>query len=146
MFPFRMCLYKCQLMFYFRTLDLPAWVKQVMMDHLSLKWPSPYLKYITSIRDSIHLPFVPPTPRYLDTIAQFRSNAGLGNGFPRFATAAYGRRSSFPLCPSLYLSEVHVVFFCSAVETHRKELDLTFFRNICQRDGYNEEKTFLRLL
>ena len=187
MFPFRMCLYKCQLKFYFRTLDLSAsrWVKQAMLDHLSLKWPSPYLKYITAIRDSIHLPFVPPTPRYLvvhleqwalaetnhvleqrslpyvsklskferqpyvyehehlDTIAQFRlSNAGLGNRFPRFATAAYGRRSSCPLCPSLHLSEGHVVFFCSAVETQRKELDLTFFRNICQRDGYSEEKTF----
>lgn len=187
MFPFRMCLYRCQLKFYFRVLNLPPsrWVKQALLDHLSLQWPSPYLEYITSIRVSVHLSFVPPTPRYLaihlaqwalaetnhvlerhslpyvskmskferqayvfehdhlDTIAQFRlSNAGLGNRFPRFATAAYARRNSCPVCPSNHLSESHVVFFCSSVESYRKELDLTFFRNICQREGYSEEKTF----
>ena len=188
MFPFRMCLYKCQLKFYFRVLDLPAsrWVKQALLDHLSLEWPSPYLDYITSIRDVLHLPFVPPTPRYLavhlaqwalaetnyeisqrslpcvkqltkfvrqpcvyehdhmDTVAQFRlSNAGLGNRFPRFATAAYARRSSCPLCPSNLLSESRVVFFCTAVESHRRELDLVFFRNICKSKGYSEEETFI---
>ena len=67
MFPFRMCLYKCQLQFYFRILALPAsrWVKQALLDHLSLLWPSPYLQYMVSIRDSVSLPYVPPTSRYL---------------------------------------------------------------------------------
>ena len=62
-----MILYKCQLKFYFRCLDLPSsrWVKQAMLDHLSLLWPSPYLNYITSIRRSIRLTFLPPTQRYL---------------------------------------------------------------------------------
>ena len=187
MLPFRMLLYKCQLKFYFRVLELPEsrWVKQALLDHLSLQWSSPYLDYITDIRVSVHLPFVPPTPKYLaihlvqwalaetnqvienhslpfvsnltkfarqpyvyehnhlDTIAQFRlSNAGLGNRFPGFPADMYDRRTFCPLCPSLRLTESHVVFFCSAVESHRKELDLVFFRNICKLKGYSEEETF----
>ena len=79
----------------------------------------------------------------MSTIAQFRlSNAGLGNRFPRFPSAVYSRRTSCPLCPSLELSEGHVVFFCSGVERFREELDLKFFRNICVRKGFSEVKTF----
>ena len=65
--PFRLALYRTQLKFYFRVLDLPAsrWVKKALLEHLSLDWPSPYHKYITSIRDKVLLPFVPPTMRYL---------------------------------------------------------------------------------
>ena len=65
--PFRLALYKCQLKFYFRALDLPSyrWVKQAMLEHLSLVWPSPYFKYITDLRNTVCLPFLPPTQRYL---------------------------------------------------------------------------------
>ena len=79
----------------------------------------------------------------LDTIAQFRlSNAGLGNRFPRFPVEGYGRRKACPLCSCSSLSEGHVVFFCPAVEHFRDELDLKFFRNICEMKGFSEEKTF----
>ena len=187
MFPFRTLLYKAQLRFYFRVLGLPdcRWVKQALLDHLSMTWPSPYLTNIAAIRQTVQLPFVPPTSRYLSvhlaqwalsetnyaisqkslpyvqqltcfkrqpyvyehehlsTVAQFRlSNAGLGNRFPRFPAAVYSRRTSCPLCPSLELSEGHVVFFCSGVERFREELDLKFFRNICARKGFSEVKTF----
>ena len=65
--PFRLALYKAQLSFYFRVLDLPdsRWVKQALLEHLGMEWPSPYLKYISAIRDTVRLPFVPPTTRYL---------------------------------------------------------------------------------
>ena len=65
--PFRLMLYKCQLKFYFRVLALPdsRWVKKALLDHLSLQWPSPYLRNIISIREKVLLPFVPPTMRYL---------------------------------------------------------------------------------
>ena len=67
LFPFRLCLYKAQLKFYFRVLGLPnsRWVKQALLEHLSLSWPSPYLSYIVSVREAVCLPFVPATPRYL---------------------------------------------------------------------------------
>lgn len=67
--PFRLVLYKTQLAFFFRVLDLPStrWVKKAMLEHLSLQWPSPYLKYISSVRDTVRLPFFPPTTRYLRT-------------------------------------------------------------------------------
>ena len=70
--PFRLALYKCQLKFYFRVLDLPShrWVKQAMLDHLSMDWPSPYFKYITEMRDTVRLPFLPPTQRYLSVHLQ----------------------------------------------------------------------------
>ena len=65
--PFRFSLYRVQLRFYFRVLNLPdyRWVKKALLDHLSLAWPSPYLKNITAIRETVRLPFVPPTQRYL---------------------------------------------------------------------------------
>ena len=67
MVPFRTLLYKAQLGFYFRVLGLPdtRWVKQALLDHLSLAWPSPYFSNILAIREKVQLPFVPPTPRYL---------------------------------------------------------------------------------
>ena len=67
--PFRLSLYKMQLRFYFRVLALPSsrWVKKALLEHLSMRWPSPYHKYVTSIRESVQLPFVPPTLRYLGT-------------------------------------------------------------------------------
>ena len=66
--PFRTKLYHHQLKFYFRILQLPesSWAKQCLLDHMSFSWPSPYLKYIYSIRDEVNLPFVPPTTKYLD--------------------------------------------------------------------------------
>ena len=188
LFPFRTLLYKKQLAFYFRVLSLPnsRWVKQALLEHLSLAWPSPYLSNIVAIRESVQLRIVPPTVRYLhvhlaqwslsetnfamsqkslpyvrplafyrrqpyvyehehlSTIAEFRlSNAGLGNRFPRFPAGMFNRVTSCPLCPSPTLTEAHVVFFCSAVERFREELDLKFFRNICARKGFSEIKTFL---
>ena len=67
--PFRLALYKCQLSFYFRVLDLPQsrWVKKALLEHLSMCWPSPYLKNISAIRDKVNLHFFPPTTRYLKT-------------------------------------------------------------------------------
>ena len=69
MLPFRTLLYKTQLRFYFRVLSLPdtRWVKKALLEHLSLSWPSPYLANIAAVRDTIRLPFVPPTTRYLDS-------------------------------------------------------------------------------
>ena len=67
--PFRLALYKAQLSFYFRVLDMPEsrWAKKAMLDHLSQRWPSPYLKYINKVRERVHLSFLPPTTRYLRT-------------------------------------------------------------------------------
>ena len=67
--PFRLALYKAQLGFYFRVLGLPdsRWVKKAMLEHLSLDWPSPYLKYIFAVREIVNLQFFPPTTRYLKT-------------------------------------------------------------------------------
>ena len=67
--PLRHVLYKLQLNFYFRVLGLPQsrWVKQALMEHLSLKWPSPYIEYISNIRHKVCLHFVPPTQKYLRT-------------------------------------------------------------------------------
>ena len=188
LFTFRHLLYRLQLKFYFRVLDLPdsRWVKQALLDHLALAWPSPYLAYITSIRQEIMLHFVPPTMRYLNvhlsqwslsvtnqaistlklpyvqplmkfsrqlyvyehvhlnTIAEFRlSNAGLGNRHPRFPSQhLYSRSSACPFCPSVTLTESHVVFFCDKVERFRQEFELPFFRNLCRSKGFSEEDTF----
>ena len=79
----------------------------------------------------------------MDTIAQFRlSNAGLGNRQPRWPSHSYLRRTFCPFCPTLLLTEYHVVFVCSSVEKYREELDLTFFRGICKSKGFSEQKTF----
>ena len=55
--PFRQVLYECQLKFYIRVLQLPErfWVKQALLDHLSLRWRSPYLDYILKIRNRLGL-------------------------------------------------------------------------------------------
>ena len=99
----------------------------------------PYVKQLTAYKKQ---PYVFEHSQ-LDTVAQFRlSNAGLGNRFPRFRVEGYQRRSSCPLCTCSRLSESHVVFFCPAVEHFREELDLKFFRNICSKNGFSEEKTF----
>ena len=67
--PFRLALYKTQLAFYFRVLDMPdsRWAKKAMLEHLSPSWPSVYLKYINKLRETVHMNFVPPTQRYLRT-------------------------------------------------------------------------------
>ena len=67
--PFRLALYKAQMSFYFRVLDLPStrWVKKALLEHLRLTWPSPYLKYMSSLRTIVNMQFVPPTERYLKT-------------------------------------------------------------------------------
>ena len=38
-----------------------------MVEQLSMSWPSPYLKYINKLRESVCLNFCPPTQRYLKT-------------------------------------------------------------------------------
>ena len=65
--PFRLALYKAQLSFYFRVLDLPStrWAKKAMLEHLGGGWQSPYFGYITEVRESVNLNFFPPTIRYL---------------------------------------------------------------------------------
>ena len=67
MIPVRLALYKVQLSFYFRVLGLPSttWVKKALLDHLTMNWHSPYLSYISTIRDVVRLPFIPPTMKYL---------------------------------------------------------------------------------
>ena len=55
--PFRQLLYEHQLKFYIRVLNLDddRWVKQAMIDHLSLSWNSPYISYILKIRTQLGL-------------------------------------------------------------------------------------------
>ena len=55
--PFRQVLYEHQLKFYIRVLNMDnnRWVKQALLDHLSLQWRSPYLKYINGIRSKLGL-------------------------------------------------------------------------------------------
>ena len=67
--PFRLALYKAQLSFYFKVLDMPStrWAKKAMEEHLSLCWPSPYLKYINKVRETVHMTFFPPTTSYMKT-------------------------------------------------------------------------------
>ena len=54
---FRHLLYEHQLKFYVRVLNLDErrWVKQALLDHLSMRWRSPYVKYIHSIRTKVGL-------------------------------------------------------------------------------------------
>ena len=68
MLPNSLILYKKQLNFYFRVLELPTsrWVKKALMEHLALTWPSPYLKYVTSVRNKVMLFSFPPTRKYLN--------------------------------------------------------------------------------
>ena len=65
--PFRFSLYRAQLRFYFRVLKLPAqrWVKKALHEHLSCVWHSPYMRYITAIKEMVQLHFDPPNLRYL---------------------------------------------------------------------------------
>ena len=67
--PFQLALYKVQLGFYFRVLQLPStrWVKKAMIEHRSMGWQSSYIKYIDKVRESVCLNFFPPTDRYLKT-------------------------------------------------------------------------------
>ena len=53
--PFRQVLYEHQLKFYIRVLNLEnsRWVKQALLDHLSMQWQSPYIKYIHGIRTKL---------------------------------------------------------------------------------------------
>ena len=54
---FRHLLYEHQLKFYVRVLNMDEgrWAKQAMLDHLSLRWKSPYIKNILAIRSKIGL-------------------------------------------------------------------------------------------
>ena len=67
--PFRLALYKAQLAFYFRVLDMPSkrFAKKAMLEHLGMGWQSPYFKYILGIRKSVSMNFVPPSMRYMKT-------------------------------------------------------------------------------
>ena len=55
--PFRQVLFEHQLKFYVRTLSLAdtRWVKQALLDHLSLSWGSPYMTYIFRVRTELGL-------------------------------------------------------------------------------------------
>ena len=59
--PFRHILYELQLKYYnrVRSLSDERWVKQALLDHLSLAWESPYLEHIFKIRNDIGLISVP---------------------------------------------------------------------------------------
>ena len=61
--PFRQLLYEHQLKFYIRVvnLDESRWVKQALMDHLSMTWSSPYMKYILEVRKYLGLYEMPMT-------------------------------------------------------------------------------------
>ena len=65
--PFRQVLYEHQLRFYVRVLNLDSsrWVKQALLEHLSLQWHSPYLAYILGIRSRLGLFEMPMQPTRL---------------------------------------------------------------------------------
>ena len=65
--PFRQLLYEHQLKFYIRVLKLDSkrWVKQALLDHLSLAWPSPYISNILAIRTKLGLYEMPMSPARL---------------------------------------------------------------------------------
>jgi hypothetical protein len=54
---FRQILFEHQLKFYVRTLSLvdTRWVKQALLDHLSLSWRSPYMDYMFRVRTELGL-------------------------------------------------------------------------------------------
>ena len=71
---FRQVLYEHQLKFYIRVLQLPErfWVKQALLDHLSLRWKSPYMDYIMKMRSSLSLFELPMTsPRLLRFTSEY---------------------------------------------------------------------------
>ena len=59
--PFRHILYELQLRYYnrVRSLSDERWVKQALLDHLSLAWKSPYLEYLFKIRKDVGIISVP---------------------------------------------------------------------------------------
>ena len=63
--PFRQVLYEHQLKFYSRLMNLDdsRWVKQAFLDHLSLRWNSPYIAYIISVRSRLGLYEMPMCAR-----------------------------------------------------------------------------------
>ena len=63
--PFRQVLYEHQLKFYSRLMNLDdsRWVKQAFLDHLSLRWNSPYIAYIISVRLRLGLYEIPMCAR-----------------------------------------------------------------------------------
>ena len=67
--PFRMLLYQHQLSFFVRVMNLPAgrWVRKVMSAHLDGTWDSPYMAYISKVRQRINLLAAPPTIHFLKT-------------------------------------------------------------------------------
>ena len=81
--PFRQVLYESQLKFYIRVLRLPEsfWVKQALLDHLSLRWKSPYLDYILKMRTKLglyELPMmIPKLLRFTSTFFVSLTNTSL---------------------------------------------------------------------
>ena len=55
--PFRQLLYEHRLKFYARVLQLSdkRWAKQALLDHLSMKWTSPYITHLHNIRTKLGL-------------------------------------------------------------------------------------------
>ena len=103
------------------------------------------LPYVSPLSCFKRQPYVFEHP-HMDTFAQFRlSNSGLGNRFPRWAGFFYPRTTQCPLCTSA-LTEAHVILSCPSIETDRKNLGITFFRNRCQDKGWTEETTFSALV
>ena len=108
--PFRFSLYRAQLRFYFRVLDLPnhRWVKKALLDHLSLDWPSPYIQNIISIREKVNLPFVPPSTRYLGSHLMQWSLAETNSRITQLKLPNIGTLSSFSRQPYVFEHE-HLV-------------------------------------
>jgi hypothetical protein len=61
--PFRLVLWQHQLNFYLRMMNLPKsrWVSMTLGEHLSGDWPSPYIAYITRIRERVKMFQMLPT-------------------------------------------------------------------------------------
>ena len=70
--PFRVVLWQHQLNFYLRLLCLPRerWVSRVLQEHLSGSWHSPYIAYITRVREQVGLLEMPPTSSILNRIME----------------------------------------------------------------------------
>ena len=65
--PFRMILYKKQLNFYTRVMNLPQsrWVHRVLSEHLRGDWVSPYMAYIAKIRQKTQLIVTPTSKTFI---------------------------------------------------------------------------------
>ena len=65
--PFRLVLWQHQLSFYMRAMRLPPsrWVSSALVDHLSDTWASPYMAYISRVRECVGLLEMAPTEKYL---------------------------------------------------------------------------------